>query len=117
MKKIAVSILIFSFLYGFSACSNSPSNETTNEKATTNKNASINGGLAVYKAYCLACHGKNGNAKLAGAKDLTASTLSEAETKKIIEQGSSNKKMLAYGNILKASDLQAVTDYVMSLQK
>jgi len=112
MKKIVVSFFCFLLIYGFSACNTPSNNNTKNEQ--TKSSAS---GQAVYKAYCLACHGKNGNAKLAGAKDLTASSLSETAVRQIIEQGSENKKMMAYGKILKPSDLEAVTAYVMDLRK
>ncbi|MGB1205924.1 MAG: c-type cytochrome [Chitinophagales bacterium] len=116
-KKIAVTILIFSLIYVFSACNSTSSNEDISKKGANTENTAFKNGQTVYKTYCLACHGKNGNAKLAGAKDLTASRLSETEIKTIIAEGSKNKKMLAYGKILKKTDLEAVTAYVKSLQK
>ena len=109
MKKNILFLSFFSLFCGLIACNSTVSNETTNKNSNITKNTTPKSGQAIYKAYCLACHGKNGNAKLAGAKDLTVSTLSEAETKAIIAEGSKNKKMMAYGKILKPTDLDAVT--------
>lgn len=74
-------------------------------------------GPALYTQYCTGCHGDDGKMGLGGAKDLSASSISSEEAKSIIANGSSNKKMMAYGKMLSAAELEEVSKYVLSLRK
>ncbi len=49
--------------------------------------ANSDDGQALYEANCKLCHGDNGKLGMAGAKDLSASTMSTAEMKEIILKG------------------------------
>lgn len=73
-------------------------------------------GEEIYKANnCSVCHGQDGKLMLNGAKDLTASTLSRAETEHQIMNG--KNAMPAYKNSLTPEQLKALTDYVETFRK
>jgi cytochrome c6 len=73
-------------------------------------------GEEIYKANnCAVCHGQDGKLMLNGAKDLTASTLSSAETEHQIMNG--KNAMPAYKNSLTPEQLKALTDYVETFRK
>ena len=44
-------------------------------------------GASLYSMHCAQCHGEDGKLGASGAKDLSASKLSDAEMVKIIKQG------------------------------
>ena len=71
-------------------------------------------GKSVYEAKCANCHGPQGNAGVAGAKDLTATTLSKDEIKDISKNG---KGMMPGNPDLTPEQLDAVADYVQTLKK
>lgn len=71
-------------------------------------------GEAVYARYCVTCHGADGNAHVGGAALLGKSTLSTEETALTIASG--RGLMPPYKKLLSATDLQAVTQYVMKLR-
>ena len=70
-------------------------------------------GKTVYEAKCSNCHGPEGNAGVAGAKDLTVTTMSKDEIKAITRNG---KGMMAPVE-LTDEQLDAVADYVQTLKK
>jgi cytochrome c6 len=74
-------------------------------------------GQKLYGLYCTACHGTDGKAGLGGAKDLASSSMDRPGVVKIIAQGSENKKMMAYGKLLSAEDIEALADYVLALRR
>jgi uncharacterized membrane protein SirB2 len=47
----------------------------------------IGQGKAIYEANCIACHGANGKAMLAGAKDITATELKDEEIMTLLQNG------------------------------
>jgi mono/diheme cytochrome c family protein len=96
-------------LLAFTACASRGAQE--------NESAAPASGTALYAQYCTGCHGEDGKLGLGGAKDLSASSLSQEEVSHIIKNGSANKKMMAYGNVLSESELRALSEYVMSLRK
>ncbi|MFN5218266.1 MAG: c-type cytochrome [Sphingomonadales bacterium] len=68
-------------------------------------------GEEIYKANnCAVCHGADGKLMLNSAKDLTASTLSRAETEHQILNG--KNAMPGYKNSLTPEQLKSLTDYV-----
>lgn len=68
-------------------------------------------GEDIYKANnCAVCHGADGKLMLNGAKDLTASTLSRAETEHQILNG--KNAMPGYKNSLTPEQLKSLTDYI-----
>ena len=72
-------------------------------------------GRNVYSSKCSACHGDDGTRGLAGAKDLSTSTLSDQEVTEIIKSGKGS--MAGYGAILSEKELSQVVEYVKTLRK
>jgi len=73
-------------------------------------------GEEIYKANnCAVCHGQDGKLMLNGAKDLTASTLSRAETEHQIKNG--KNAMPAYKNSLNQEQLKLLVDYIETFRK
>lgn len=68
----------------------------------------------LYAQKCAVCHGKDGKGSPVGlkmgAKDLTATKLSEPEIAKVIESG--RGKMTAFKNKLTDAQIQALAKYV-----
>ncbi len=92
-------------LYGCSGDSSSTS--TTSKPAVP--------GASTFKKYCTACHGADGKMGLNGAKDLTASTLTQEERVQVITNG--RKLMAPYKSILSAEEIEHVATYVGTLKE
>jgi mono/diheme cytochrome c family protein len=73
-------------------------------------------GKKLYFRNCTTCHGAKGDQGYSGAKDLTISTLSDAEVLNIISNGKNG--MMPYKSILKTEEeREAVKDFVKTLRK
>ena len=72
-------------------------------------------GMAVFRKYCVACHGSDGKLGLSGAKDLTQSVLTIEERTMLVKQG--KNLMTPFGDILSPQEISAVVDYTMTLKK
>jgi len=76
---------------------------------------SLNGhGMALYKAQCMVCHGKDGKAKLSGAKDLTLSQMTDPEIRSIVEKG--KNAMPPMHDLFNEQEMKALVSYVKSLR-
>jgi mono/diheme cytochrome c family protein len=71
-------------------------------------------GERLYTLNCSACHGENGKAMLAGAKDLSISALELKDRIAIITNG--RGAMQPYKNILTTQEIEAVSVYIESFQ-
>jgi mono/diheme cytochrome c family protein len=80
-----------------------------------NPYAPTSDGQAIFKKYCITCHGVDGTLKLNGAKDLSISQLTEAE--KIIQITKGKNTMTPYEGILSPAEIQAVAAYTITLIK
>jgi len=80
---------------------------------------SLDAGMTVFKANCVACHGQNGEGNIVGP-NLTDNYYlvgnSNEDIYKSIYNGNPVKGMQPYKNQLNEKDLQAVYSYVLSLQ-
>jgi mono/diheme cytochrome c family protein len=85
--------------------------EAKNAKTTVAKTE----GSAVFKKYCVACHGVDGKLALNGAKDITLSKLTTAERTAHISLGKG--VMPPFKDVLSAEELQAVVEFTESLTK
>ena len=72
------------FLAGLTSCGNGSSSKT-NDVLPTETPAEK--GASLYTLHCAGCHGDNGKLGASGAKDLTMSTLSDGQVKKILKKG------------------------------
>jgi mono/diheme cytochrome c family protein len=71
-------------------------------------------GIAVYNSYCTACHGADGKLKLAGAKDLTVSTLTPEQVKSLLKNG--KNAMPKFKTVLSPEELDAVIQHSLELR-
>jgi mono/diheme cytochrome c family protein len=83
-------------------------------KADPAEAASLKDGQALYEKYCILCHGADGAAGFQGAKNLAASTLTDAEISNLIRNG---KGVMPPNSDLTDPEVEKVKDYVKYLRK
>jgi cytochrome c6 len=83
-------------------------------KAGSGETASAADGQAIYKKYCILCHGADGKLGISGAKDITISPLSEAERVILITEGKNT--MTPFKGVLSPEEIKAVAAYTMTLK-
>lgn len=71
-------------------------------------------GKTVYLNNCVICHGEDGKLGAAGAKDLSVSTLNDADVLIKIKQGGNG--MTAFQGMISDEEIKAVSDYVKHLR-
>jgi cytochrome c6 len=71
-------------------------------------------GEAIFKKYCILCHGADGKLGLNGAKDITASILTEAERIALVTNGKNT--MTPFEGILSPEQIEAVVKYTYTLK-
>lgn len=106
-------VLISSTLACSSSFSDSHSDTaSTGLEAKTDKKDPLAGfaGYEIYKKHCRLCHGKDGKKGLAGAKDLSMSTLDAEERMQIIRQGKGGMK--GYQGELSGEEIREVAEFV-----
>jgi mono/diheme cytochrome c family protein len=72
-------------------------------------------GKTVFEAYCISCHGADGQAGVAGAADLSASGLDLHSKTEIIRNGKGT--MQPFGGTLTDEEIQAVAAYIETFKK
>ena len=72
-------------------------------------------GMAIYKQYCIACHGANGKLGLSGAKDLSLSVLTMEERVRLITNG--KNMMTPFNEVLSTEEIEAVAQYTFKLKQ
>jgi mono/diheme cytochrome c family protein len=102
MKKTLILLFLGGWFY---ACSNSGSANHSNKAAD---------GAHLYKQYCLVCHGVDGKLGLNGSKDLTISTLTEAE--RIVQVTEGKNTMTPFKHVLSPEEIKAVVAYTFTLK-
>jgi mono/diheme cytochrome c family protein len=70
-------------------------------------------GAAIFRQYCVTCHGADGKLGLNGAKDLSASILTPEERINIITYG--KKIMTPFNEVLTPEEIKAVAEYTQKL--
>ncbi len=109
MRISLIALLLFSIVW---ACGST----TDNEEATAATTApAAEDGAKIYKQYCIACHGLNGNMGASGAFDLTKSTLTKEERIEVITNG--RNTMVGFKTLLSEEKIKAVADYTFSFKK
>ena len=76
---------------------------------------SAGSGEAIYKKYCVTCHGIDGKLGLNGSKDLTISKLTEAE--RVLQVTKGKNTMTPFEGILSPEEIKAVAAFSMTLTK
>jgi len=113
-KGLAIlSILCVIASYGLAEANRGKKSKITVDTTAEAGNAMATG-EKVYTAACAQCHGDNGSAGLAGAKDLAASTLKHDDVLYIIQNGKNN---MPSNKKLTPEQIEGVAQYVESLRK
>ncbi len=84
--------------------------EATEEKPFTKEDAT-----SLFTMRCASCHGDDGKLGVAGAKDLSISTLTDAEITSTIYNGKNG--MSSFGGAFSEEQLKALVPVVKSLRK
>ena len=71
-------------------------------------------GAAVFRQYCVTCHGADGKLGLNGAKDLSQSPLTREQRIQIITNG--KNMMTPFGEMLSPEEIRAVADYTLTFK-
>ena len=101
MKQTLIFIALVSFCI---ACGGSAPDQTAKPD-----------GKEIYKKYCVACHGENGDLALNGAKKFPESTLSVEERILVITNG--RNMMTPFKGLLNEEEIRAVAAYTKILSK
>ncbi len=113
---------MIALLFSCNSNTNSAEEDTTQENTvasntqTETKAGSKPNAKRIYGIYCTSCHGNDGQAGISNAKNLAISTLEKPAIQNIIKNGSENKMMMAYGNMLDDNEINALADYVITLR-
>jgi mono/diheme cytochrome c family protein len=82
--------------------------------ADTTSGAVVHEGKIIFETKCVLCHGNDGKLMLSGAKDLSVSKLTKAETIEMIKSG---KGLMPGFDELNEQQLNALADYTEGLRK
>jgi cytochrome c6 len=77
--------------------------------------ARVSNGEVIFNSQCAMCHGRAGDLGLNGAKDLTRSTLPEAEVTAVVTNG--RNAMMPYKTILSPEQVKEVVQHTLTLRK
>ncbi len=96
--------ILFIILVGLFSC--------TERKAQENNSNTISDSYSkqLYTLNCASCHGKDGRLGVAGAKDLSQTSLSDNEKKNIILEGQNG--MPSFENRLEIEDIDSIIQYI-----
>lgn len=117
LASLALAYVVMGVALAFNP-SVTPTTATTDTAAPSPASAEnadpIAVGLSLYTANCVACHGIDGKLAAAGAKDLSASTLTDDEKKYIITHGKG--LMSPYKDAFSPEQIDAVVSYINTLK-
>jgi len=112
MKKISLLIMLGFLTW---ACANTSANsDESTASADTEAKAEGPDGEAIYKTYCVNCHGLQGDMGGAGAYNLRMSELSLEERMQVIKNG--RGMMAALGSLMSEEEIRAVAQYTFKLK-
>lgn len=112
MKNSILSPIIICILANY-ACGSAGASGTNDTAAANAGKASD--GQAIFRQYCVTCHGADGKLGLNGAKDLSQSTLPLDERILVVAKG--RKVMTPFEDILSAEEIKAVAQYTLTLHQ
>ena len=109
MRTFPILIVCGAFLLFAAACGSAEGQANRRVKTNTTPD-----GPAIFRQYCVTCHGADGKLGLNGAKDLTASVLTLEERINVITNG--RKVMTPFGEVLTPEEIKAVAEYTQKLK-
>lgn len=71
-------------------------------------------GANAFKQQCAVCHGSSGNLMMGGAKDLTKSTMNDAEIRAIIQGGKGN--MPEFSSKMSEAEIAETVKFVLAFR-
>lgn len=104
-----ISFLLIVAAYGLAEMSKKQKSSSSETSTTT-----VNG-KELYTSNCIKCHGDDGKAAVAGAYDLSVSTLDLNAKMAVIKNG--KETMTPFGGILNDEQIKAVAEYIEMLKK
>lgn len=110
--------LFLAVVLGSASCESAGDQITHNAAAAQSKLAigkNAPDGMAVFRQYCITCHGADGKLGLSGAKDLSISTLTVEERVNNVTNG--KKMMPPFNEVLSPEEIKAVVEYTLTLKK
>ncbi|MDX2195321.1 MAG: cytochrome c [Cytophagales bacterium] len=111
----SASLLLLFVAYGMAEINKNTLNRNFKVIATNNETATdADLGKTVYTKGCAMCHGEGGNAAIAGAADLSISTISDEQIKQILQNG---KNSMPKFNNLTNEQMDAVVLYIKTIRK
>lgn len=84
-------------------------------KEKANPYAAAPDGEALYKKYCVLCHGVDGKLGLNGSKDITVTALTLDEI--IVQVTKGKNTMTPFEGIMTPEEIKAVSEYAVTLKK
>lgn len=113
MKKCFFLCAIGCLIIGAIGCTNATSNNSATAPLGSGA-VKQEEGEKLYKTYCKACHGINGDMGGSGAFDLTKSRLSLEERITVISEG--RNLMTPFSELLNDEQIKAVGEYIETLR-
>lgn len=107
-------LFFFSAVLSGGACGSAEEKHNRNAVAAQSAGAGPDG-RAIFRQYCVVCHGADGKLGLNGARDLSASILTLEERINIITNG--KKLMTPFNEILTTEEIRAVAEYTQTLKQ
>ena len=109
---MVLRLFVFSGLFFLFSCGPQTEElkETSEEKPITKEDAT-----SLFLVRCASCHGEDGKLGVSGAKDLSISTLTDAEISSTIYNGKNG--MPSFGGSFTQEQLKALVPVVKSLRK
>lgn len=117
MKKIIIACALAAFIIacGSDDSAQSEAPTSTTSTAAAEPEAPAADGKAIYKQYCVACHGLYGDMGASGAFNLQESELPVEERVNVITNG--RNVMTPFKSILSPEEIQAVAEYTLELKQ
>jgi mono/diheme cytochrome c family protein len=114
-KMVLKNTFVATIALMMTACSSpqTPKAESVSEDA--NEPMGTEDARTVYTLNCASCHGQDGKLGASGAADLSKSTKTEPEIKRIILKGN-DKGMMPYEQVLSAREIEGLVQFVQTLR-
>lgn len=112
MKKVA--LIIFAFGFVFYACGGGEETSSSTDNQQIAEKTAPNGEKLYQQANCITCHGAFGEPVLAGAGDLRNPELTLAQRIETITNGSEkNPTMVSFKDSYSEEEIKAIAEYTM----
>jgi mono/diheme cytochrome c family protein len=110
---VLMRLFFILLLLGITACNG---NNTAKNKEVLPIETPAEKGASLYTLHCASCHGEDGKLGASGAKDLSVSTLTDGQVKKILKNG--KNAMPPMSAILEtAENMTFVMQHIKTLRK